>query len=94
MFLVLACTADVDPEQLDAILALEGDPDAGDSLFVEDCEGCHGPGGDGSASAVALEGGDSEGTADALLAGPGVMPSFADESDQDLADLVAYVDEL
>ncbi len=92
LVLLLACAAEVDPVRMDDVLALEGDPVAGEAIYEERCQECHGPSGDGQGSGPPLSGLSEEEVLEAVLAGPCFMPSYADDlSDQELADVTAYV---
>lgn len=91
-----ACAAAIDEEQVDAVMALEGDPEAGAEFYSNNCERCHGPDGNGEGQGPSLQG-NSLGTEEivrTVLRGPLSMPSFQDESDQDVADVAAFVEML
>ena len=93
---VVGCGAAVDEDQLEAVLALEGDVAEGDAFYDGNCLRCHGPGGNGDGVGPELAGNDfsREKIVRNILRGPLSMPSFADEDDQIIADVAAYVDSL
>jgi ubiquinol-cytochrome c reductase cytochrome c subunit len=66
-----------------------GDPIRGRTLFAQNCAPCHGAGGSGASIgyATVLQ------IAEAIRAGPGVMPKFGPDvlSDRDLDDVARYV---
>ncbi|MCA9494765.1 MAG: c-type cytochrome [Myxococcales bacterium] len=80
----------------DDVAELPGDAAVGAALYDEACARCHGPEGAGASARDLFDA--STWPADevvlVLLQGPRVMPSFADWSDDDLADVVAFVQEL
>lgn len=89
--LLLACAGD---GRVDEILALTGDPVAGEAVFDAHCAACHGTAGSGG-SGGALSGGDPSGVAEVVLLGEEDMPAFdGDLDDQEIADVVAYVTEV
>lgn len=75
-----------------AILALEGDVDAGQEVFVGTCSGCHGADGSGGTGPDlndhAPHHTDSD-ILDIVFNGQGSMPGFT-LTDQEAADLLAY----
>jgi mono/diheme cytochrome c family protein len=83
--------------RIDGILQLSADPDAGAVAFAGGpCEGCHGAGGQGSAFAPSLfdrvPERDDRSLLRTLITGRGGMPALgAQKSDQELADLVAFL---
>ena len=84
--LLLACAGE---GRVDDILALTGDPVAGEAVFDSSCASCHGAAGSGGS------GGDPQGVAETVLFGNDEMPAFdGDLSDQEIADVVAYVTEV
>ena len=79
------------------ILGLSADEANGATVFANTCgnSGCHGADGiSGSAPslATAVPAETSDGLACILLAGEGSMPAQDHLSDQDLADVIAYVE--
>ncbi len=78
------------------IAALDGDLANGEVVYDDSCASCHGAAGSGG-SGPALDG-ESEGTEeiiDIILTGEGDMPSFeGDLTDQEIADVAAYVESL
>ena len=77
---------DVEPDRVDTILGLTGDTTNGESVWNAQCVSCH----DGQEAAF----GDlpSETVADAVLEGPGGMPDLSGLPDQDIADVIAYLE--
>ena len=80
-----------------AIMALSGVDVAGADTFSNNCTACHGFDGLGGSVGPSLQGrvpglGDAD-VVDTLLNGKGGMPSWAHLSDQELADLRAYLRE-
>lgn len=89
-----ACAAEVDTARVDDVLALEGDPEVGEAVYGDNCERCHTDGeGVGQAPySEVVPASTDEALVTAILEGPGFMPSFDEDlSDQDIADLVAYM---
>jgi mono/diheme cytochrome c family protein len=81
-------------DRVDEILALDGDADAGAEVFASTCAGCHGADG-GGGSGPNLQGEDEvEEVTEVVLYGEEEMPGFdGDLTDQEIADVVAYVTE-
>lgn len=79
----------------DAILALTGDPVAGEALYLSNCQGCHGVDGLGTLSGPSLVDRltkiDELAIVTVLLEGSGNMSDFAILEDQELADISAYI---
>ncbi len=77
----------------DDILALTGDADAGSAIYASNCSVCHSADGTGSTGPSLLgESLDGE-TIAIILNGEDAMPAFGDAlSDQDIADLLAWLD--
>ena len=81
--------------------ASEGDAAAGEARYAETCVNCHGPGGQGMASFPEIGGKDAEyltGRLNQYRAGETVgpnsglmIPMAADLSDDDIANLAAYL---
>jgi mono/diheme cytochrome c family protein len=82
--------------RVDDILAITGDAANGATVYADNCAACHaadGTGGTGpSLQGIVAEEGLDEIT-DVILSGEESMPSFSDLADQDIADLLAYLDE-
>jgi mono/diheme cytochrome c family protein len=88
---LLACSGgDTDP--VAAITALTGDTASGETLFSANCASCHGAAGEGG-TGPAIAGLDfTDGDISLVLNGEDAMPAFGDSlSDQDIADVIAYV---
>lgn len=92
-----ACGGPVDKTgRVPGILALTGDVSAGQTVFANTCAGCHGPegkGGSAKAIASAIPGHTPETLATIALNGTGFImgPAGKDLSDQQVADLVAWL---
>ena len=85
-----------DPSRVDDILSLTGDEATGGQVYAGRCQSCHGA--DGSGEGVVgpslvdhVPATSDEDILDIVLEGDGGMPSAADLDDQDLADLLAYM---
>lgn len=76
--------SDVDPDRVDVVLGLTGDPVAGENVYQANCRGCHSDPGSFSGVPEAAQ-------AAAILEGQGSMPSFGGLDDQSVADLLAYI---
>jgi ubiquinol-cytochrome c reductase cytochrome c subunit len=79
-----------------SVVAGAGDLQRGWDLYTNNCSACHGPGGAGGelAAGVAappLDRADELAIAEAMLIGPGQMPSFADLPQQDVNSITRYV---
>ncbi|MEL6343228.1 MAG: cytochrome c [Myxococcota bacterium] len=79
------------------ILALTGDASSGAPVYTTNCQGCHAEDGSGTVG-PALSGADGkvntltdEQIVDAILNGVGTMPAYEFLSDQEAADLLAYL---
>ena len=78
-------------DRVDAILALDGDAAAGETLYGSDCAVCHATDGSGG-TGPSLQGGPSDQiVVDQVINGGGSMPAFDDYADQDIADVLAYL---
>lgn len=75
----------------EAILALDADLAAGEALYADNCATCHNASGNGGVG-PGITGEGVEEIVEAVLEGPGAMPSAEDLGlvDQDVADLSAY----
>jgi alcohol dehydrogenase (cytochrome c) len=73
----------------------EGDPDAGEQLFQDNCSGCHGLDGRGANGGPTLANQtEREAVVEQVRNGGGGMPSFEGTlSDQEIQDVAAYVTE-
>jgi mono/diheme cytochrome c family protein len=74
-----------------AILALTGDTAAGEAVYGANCSSCHGEAGAGGDPGPNIQGVDPAFAVDTLLNGNGGMPSYASLADQEIADVVAYL---
>lgn len=77
-------------QRLSDIVALDGDPTAGAQFYADECETCHGTDATGGSS-KGIAGEPEDVVVEATLEGPGAMPSFTSASDQELADVAAFV---
>ncbi len=93
LFLSLACAPST---QVDEILALDGDSEAGSTVYADNCAGCHAEDGSGgSGPALVGEADEGEEFVALVLDGEEDMPAFSDTlSDQDIADVLAFVQSL
>ena len=73
-----------------SILALTGDEINGEVLYDANCAACHGTSAEG-ASGPAIYDEDDHDFVEAIQEGEGSMPAFPDLSDQDIADIIAFV---
>ncbi len=85
-------------DRASAILAIEGDASAGATVFTSagcSIESCHGADGLSGAASPSLDmsvpNADDAQIVNTLLNGKGSMPSHANLTDQQLADVLAYV---
>jgi ubiquinol-cytochrome c reductase cytochrome c subunit len=96
LFLVLtlglaACSSGDD--RIDTIVGLTGDAANGGAVYASNCAGCHGADGNGGTEEGILGEDDVE-VVEVVLNGKESMPSFADTlSDQDIADVLAWLAE-
>jgi mono/diheme cytochrome c family protein len=77
------------------VLAKEGDPDAGATVWDAHCVACHAPDGTGTDDGPDLtdESESAADLADKILYGWGAMEGFAEElSNREVADLIAYLE--
>lgn len=86
------------PPEASLPLVMPGDINRGRELFAENCAQCHGSSGDGASVgsndvAPSLSTATVFQVAEAIRAGPGVMPRFGTDvlSDQDVDDIARYV---
>lgn len=75
-----------------------GNANAGEQVFSENCASCHGPDGGGTGTAPSLQESDlaenRDEVVDQVVNGGGGMPPFGDQlSDQQIADVAAFVTE-
>jgi len=92
--LILAIlTACDELEDSKTIGTLNGDEANGEVLYDANCAGCHGASAEG-ASGPAIYNEDADDFVEAIQEGEGSMPAFPDMSEQDIADIIAFVDTL
>ena len=97
LFLMGGCGDVVDPISVyDKIANLTGDGTNGKTVYDSNCAGCHGADGkSGAAGPNVVEGALTALTvsemAQAVVDGKGVMPAFSQLSNQEIADVIAYV---
>jgi mono/diheme cytochrome c family protein len=84
----IAGCAPHDP-RAESIAALKGEPAAGEALYRESCARCHGDTGAKLASGLAWYG--LTGSISIVIDGAWKMPAYPQYSDQQVADLVAYL---
>lgn len=91
---MLAC-GEVPADRVEAVVALDGSVESGETVFDENCRGCHGPKGVGVLFAAPSLQGNTLTPREivAQILGGGIqMPSFDGEiSDVEIADVAAYV---
>lgn len=68
----------------------DGDEVAGEILFDGKCAACHGASAEGASAPSILEQPDAH-FVSAVQEGIGNMPAFPDLTDQDIADIIAFV---
>jgi mono/diheme cytochrome c family protein len=73
------------------IEGLTGDATKGQMLFTTNCARCHGADGKGGDPGPNLTGSTKTEVVENMFTGPGEMPTFEALSDQDLADIAAWV---
>lgn len=90
--LAIACQG----KHVNDILDLEGDPEAGQSLYGSNCASCHGDDAQGSSGPNIVDGSaDGENFVEVVLSGEEEMPAFdGDLEDQEIADILAFVQAL
>lgn len=87
--LSLACAS---ADRVDDIMALTGDPASGATVYAAECASCHGADGTGGSGPNITGEDEAEEIAEYVLFGEGDMPAFdGDLTDQEIADVVAYV---
>ncbi len=90
-----ACSATVETNDVEAVLELSGDAAEGETLYVAECERCHGADGAGVSAAdfaVSVPASSDEELAENILSGPGYMPNFVNTLDsQQVADIVSFL---
>lgn len=87
--------------RVETIAALQGDASEGEESYLNECEWCHlvdgrgeDDGGNGKNLVEWFERNPTENAVPAIIEGRSGMPAFAESfTDQDIADLVAYLDE-
>jgi mono/diheme cytochrome c family protein len=74
------------------ITSLTGDAASGKTLYVAQCQACHGSNGTARADAAGEAKNNPSGAAAVILDGEDAMPGFQDKlSDQQVADILAYL---
>jgi mono/diheme cytochrome c family protein len=93
--LYAACDgAQVEGDRVDAILALEGDPVAGEAQYQANCATCHASDGSGGSGPAIAGWDDPPEFVEVVVGGDGTMPAFGSLLDQDIADMLAFVEAL
>ena len=75
------------------ILSLTGDPTSGETVFADNCASCHAADGTGGAGPNLTQTSFQDEYVDLILNGEDSMPSFSSLSDQEIADMLAWLDE-
>lgn len=81
-------------EDVDAVMALPGDDNPGETLYLDNCAVCHlddGSGDIGPSLIFHVSKHPDEYLVGLIIDGSGAMPAFDDLSDQQIADLLAYL---
>jgi mono/diheme cytochrome c family protein len=79
-------------DRVDEINELEGDPENGAVVYAANCAGCHGADGTGGSGPDITGEDDQDEVTEVVLSGEDSMPAFdGDLSDQEIADVVAFV---
>lgn len=87
LFSLIACATDGDSAS-DAIV---GDAAAGESIFADNCAGCHGADGSGGTGPDLTGESDVAEMTSYVTDGEGGMPAFGETlTEQEIADVVAY----
>lgn len=87
---LLACAGETREND---ILALTGDTTSGETLFAA-CSGCHGTDGSGGDGGPDIQGEGGREALETILYGEDSMPGYEGWTDQELADVLAYVESL
>ena len=88
-------SGDVEETRAQTILALTGDAECGTATYQTNCQGCHGADGDGPVGTNLQGWVMTEESVNAIIDGKGSMPGFGNYfTDQEIADLVAFVETL
>lgn len=88
-FAIIACKTGAQDAN---ISGLTGDPSIGEEHYSADCAACHGADGSGG-SGPNIKNASENTLVRVILEGDGSMPAF-DYTDQDLADIISYIDGL
>lgn len=88
--LALACSSTADP-RADAIAKLTGDAAAGKVTYTGQCASCHGADAKSGTAGKNITGESNAEAYNQILAGGGGMPAFTSLSDQQIANVWAYV---
>ena len=89
-----SCATPLDTERITRIQGLGGDVSAGASLWSDNCMRCHGENGNGKGPSLKNSSLSDEAVIRAVLVGPLSMPNFSRLTDQEIANLNAYIDTL
>jgi mono/diheme cytochrome c family protein len=90
LFQLIACGSG---DQLAAVEALTGDEANGQVVYDANCAGCHGSSADGG-SGPSLLNKSLHDFVEVIPNGEGSMPAFPDITDQEIADMYAFVQTL
>lgn len=93
LMLLISLLACADENRENDILALTGDATSGEALYAT-CSGCHGTDGSGGDGGPDIQGEGGREALETILYGEDSMPGYEGWTDQDLADVLAYVETL
>ena len=95
IILICLCTSCAEDGRANKIYSIKGNVERGDLLYVENCIGCHAHNIRGSIGPSLVNKFSTREIAinsiNIILEGSGKMQSYADLSDQEIADLIAYI---
>ncbi len=89
----VACSSSTS-SRVTTISGLKGDAVAGKSVYTNSCSSCHGSNAKSGSAGENLPSKNASTAYTQILDGKGSMPSFSDLSDQDVANVWAYVQTL
>ncbi len=89
----IGCSGSASPRTT-AIAALKGDAVAGKATYTSKCTACHGADAKSGTAKKNLPAEDASAAYEQIVSGGGGMPPFGSLSDQDVANLWAYVQTL
>lgn len=89
----VACSSSTS-SRVTTINGLKGDTTAGKSVYTNSCSSCHGTDAKSGSARENLPSKNASTAYAQIIDGEGSMPSFSDLSDQDIANVWAYVQSL